>query len=131
MVIEKGMKRIMEYVVREDDSPRFLLDKGIGVLSTPRMIHLMEANAKALIDENIDPEYTSVGIHVDVYHKAPAPVGAKLVFEAYVEEVKGNKILFRVTCRMGDIVIGEGIHERAIVSWKKFKEHVNKVSKSV
>lgn len=131
MVIEKGMKRIIEYVVREDDSPRFLLEKGIGILSTPRMIQLMEANAKALIDENIDPEHTSVGIHVDVYHKAPAPVGAKVVFEAVVEEVKGRKILFRVTCRMGDIVIGEGIHERAIVPWEKFKEHVKKICESV
>ncbi|MCD6301378.1 MAG: thioesterase [Staphylothermus sp.] len=97
-------------------------------MSTPRMIALMETTAKELLDKYLDQEHISVGYHVDVYHKAPAPLGAKLVFRAKVIEVVKNKVKFEVKCLMGDIVIGEGIHERAIVSWNKFAEKSEKVS---
>ena len=120
-----GDKTSIEYIVEKDDSPRFLAEKGIYVMSTPRMIALMESTAKKLIDEKIkDPNYTSVGYHVDVYHKAPAPLGAKLVFTAEVTEIDGRRITFRVKCMYRDIVVGEGIHERVIVSWRRFLERV-------
>ncbi|ADI32043.1 thioesterase family protein [Staphylothermus hellenicus] len=129
MSIRAGLRREMDYVVSINDAPRFLLDKGIGVLSTPRMIALMEENSKRLLDRFLGEEYTSVGIHVDVYHKAPAPVGSKVRFISEIIEVKKNKVLFRVKCMLNDIVVGEGIHERAIVSWSKFMDHVKNIMK--
>jgi fluoroacetyl-CoA thioesterase len=88
MWIPKNSVEIMEYVVREADSPKFLLEKGAGVLSTPRMIELMESTAKKLLDKYINTEkYTSVGIHVDICHKAPAPIGSKIVIRATVVDV--------------------------------------------
>lgn len=127
MSIRVGLRREMDYVVSENDAPKFLLDKGVGVLSTPRMIALMEGNSKRLLDQFLGEEYTSVGIHVDVYHKAPAPVGSRVKFVSEIIEVKKNKVLFKVKCMLNDIVVGEGIHERAIVSWNKFIEHVKKI----
>lgn len=127
MSIRVGLRREMDYVVSENDAPKFLLDKGVGVLSTPRMIALMEGNSKRLLDQFLGEEYTSVGIHVDVYHKAPAPVGSRVKFVSEIIEVKKNKVLFKVKCVLNDIVVGEGIHERAIVSWNKFIEHVKKI----
>lgn len=127
MDIPVGSKREMEYVVLESDVPKFLLEKGVGVLSTPRMIALMEENSKKLLEQFIGDEYTSVGIHVDVYHKAPAPLGSRIKIISEIIEVKKNKVLFRVKCVLNDAVIGEGIHERAIVSWNKFINHVKKI----
>ena len=115
-----------EYTVIGEDCPDFLKNKNICVMSTPRMIALMEITAKELLDKFLDQDHTSVGFHIDVYHKAPAPVGSKLVFIARVIDVKKNKIVFKVKCLMGDVTIGEGIHERAIVSWSKFAESVKK-----
>ncbi len=113
-----------EYIVREEDVPEFLARQGLGVLSTPRMIALMEITSKELLDRVIDNEYTSVGIHVDVYHKNPAPIGAKLRFISKVVNVQGRKVVFEVRCLMGDRVIGEGRHERFIIEWEKFKEKI-------
>ncbi len=115
-----------EYIVVDEDCPDFLKDKNICVMSTPRMIALMEITAKELLDKFLDQEHTSVGFHIDVHHKAPAPVGSKLVFIARVIDVKKNKVVFRVECLMGEVIVGEGIHERAIVSWSKFAENVKK-----
>ncbi len=130
MRIPRNSIEIMEYVVSEEDSPRFLLEKGIGVLSTPRMIELMESTAKRLIDKYIDTgKYTSVGVHIDVYHKAPAPIGSKVLIKATVLDAKNNRVVFKVECLMDNIVIGEGIHERAIVSWNRFINHVKNIYK--
>ncbi len=118
-----------EYIVREEDSPEFLAKQGLGVLSTPRMIALMEITSKELLDRIIGDEYTSVGIHVDVYHKNPAPIGAKLRFVSKVIEVKGRKIVFEVRCFMGETVIGEGIHERFVIEWDKFREKIRSLYK--
>ena len=125
-IIRIGEESIKEYVVVESDCPDFLKEKNICVMSTPRMIALMETTAKELLDKILDPEHTSVGFHIDVYHKAPAPIGSKLVFKARVIDVSKNKVKFRVECIMGDVVVGEGIHERAVVSWSKFAENVKK-----
>ncbi len=116
-----------EYVVKEDDSPEFLIKQGLGVLSTPRMIALMEITSKELLDRVIGDEYTSVGIHVDVYHKNPAPVGAKLRFISKVIDVQGRRIVFEVKCLMGDSIIGEGKHERFIIEWEKFREKIRSI----
>ncbi len=126
--IEIGAKYSIKYTVRGEDSPRFLLDKGIGVLSTPRMISLMEEAARRLLEERLPEEYTSVGYHVDVYHKAPAPVGSTITAEAVVEGVEGRKIMFRVRVLPGGKVIGEGLHERYIVSWDSFRDKVQSIT---
>ncbi len=118
-----------EYIVREEDSPEFLAKQGLGVLSTPRMISLMEITSKELLDRIIGDEYTSVGIHVNVYHKNPAPIGAKLRFVSRVIEVKGRRIAFGVRCLMGKTVIGEGIHERYVIEWDKFREKIRSLYK--
>ncbi len=123
--LQEGLSKQLEYIVKESDSPMFLLEKGIGVLSTPRMIALMETIAKSLLDEVLDPSYTSVGYHVDVYHKAPAPVGARIVSIATVKEIRGRRVVFEVRCMLGNGVIGEGLHERIIVPWDKFREKVS------
>ena len=124
--IRIGEEERKEYIVVDEDCPDFLKDRDICVMSTPRMIALMEITAKELLDKFLDQEHTSVGFHIDVYHKAPAPIGSRLVFKAKVIDVKKNKIVFKVECLMGDIIVGEGIHERAIVSWSRFAENVKK-----
>ncbi len=122
--IRVGLTRIMEYTVVREDCPKFLLDKGIAVLSTPRMIALMEENARRLLEEHLPTTHTSVGYHVDIYHKAPAPLGSKITVKATVIEAEGRRVKFRVEALMNDKVIGEGTHERAIVSWEKFRDKV-------
>ena len=126
---EIGEVNEKEYIVKEEDSPEFLARQGLGVLSTPRMIALMEIVSKELLDRVIGDEYTSVGIHVDVYHKNPAPVGARLRFISRVVDVRGRKIVFEVKCLMSDKVIGEGMHERFIIEWRKLKEKIEAMEK--
>ena len=45
----------------------------------------------------------------------PAPAGATVTVATSLAEVEGNKLLFEVSCRQGEVLIGEGTHRRAIV----------------
>ena len=50
-----------------------------------------------------------------VRHVAPAPPGSTVTVTSRLTEVNGNKLVFEVSCSLGDKVIGSGTHKRAIV----------------
>ena len=88
---------------------------GKGVFATPAMIGLMEWASHLAIAEHLPDGQTSVGYEVHVRHLAPAPPGAGIVVTSRLVEVNGNRLVFDVSCRLGDKLIGTGMHKRAIV----------------
>ena len=86
-----------------------------SVLSTPSMIMLMELVSHSAVADELPPGYTTVGYEVHVRHVMPAPAGATVTVATSLAEVEGNKLLFEVSCRQGEVLIGEGTHRRAIV----------------
>jgi len=125
--LKPGLKNRIVKIVSKEDTARFLGSGDVEVLATPVMILWMEDCARQLADGYLGEGRITVGVHVDVYHKAPAPIGAKVVVEAELKEVKGRKLLFQVKAYLDNIVIGEGIHERYIVDLEKFRNKVNEI----
>ena len=128
--LKPGLKNRIVRIVGEKDTASFLGSGGVEVLATPIMILWMEDCARQLADKYLDEGRTTVGVHVDVYHKAPAPIGAKVIVEAKLKEIKGRKLIFHVRAYLDDVVIGEGIHERYIVHREKFLNKVRKMIKA-
>ena len=48
-------------------------------------------------------------------HLAPTAPGHTITVTSRLTEVKGNKLHFEVECREGEMLLGSGIHKRAIV----------------
>jgi len=90
------------------------------VLSTPEMIRLMERTCRDAVLPLLDSGHDTVGTHVNVFHRASAPVGSSVTFTAEVLEVNARRIQFRVEAATEEEKIGEGTHERAIVNVAKF-----------
>jgi len=88
---------------------------GGGTFSTPAMIGLMEITSHRSVEGLLPDGQTTVGYEVHVRHLAPAPPGSTIVVSSRLTEVKGNKLYFEVECRLGENVLGSGIHRRAIV----------------
>lgn len=88
---------------------------GNGVFATPAMIGLMEGASHQAVEDRLPEGQTTVGYEVHVRHVAPAPPGSKIVVVSRLTEVNGNKLLFDVSCHLGDKLIGSGTHRRAIV----------------
>ena len=67
----------------------------------------------------------TVGILVNVRHLAATPVGDTVTATAELIEIDGRRLVFRVSARDSRQLIGEGTHERAVVSLERFLARVN------
>lgn len=111
-------------MVADEHAITFLGPAGPRVLSTPRMIGFMEATCRNLVLDMLDPGHDTVGTHVNVYHRAAAPMGSGVVFHAELISVDRRRVEFNVRAMMNEKVIGDGTHQRAIIDVRQFKERV-------
>jgi fluoroacetyl-CoA thioesterase len=96
------------------------------VFATGFMVGLMEWTCMQLLAPHLDPGEGSLGVHVDVSHTAATPPGMTVTVEAECLAVQGPKVTFRVKAHDGVDPIGEGQHQRFIVSWQNFNARVEK-----
>lgn len=119
-----GATRRDDVVVGDDHAITFLGPAGPRVLSTPRMIGGMERTCRDLVLAMLDAGQDTVGTHVNVYHRKAAPMGASVAFHAELTGVNKRRVQFTVRTLMGETVIGEGSHERAIIDVEHFGDQV-------
>jgi fluoroacetyl-CoA thioesterase len=90
------------------------------VFATGNMIILMEWTCTQLLAPHLDPGEGSLGVHVDVSHLAATLPGQTVTVDVECAEIDGQRISFNVRAHDGIDLIGEGRHERFVVSWNKF-----------
>lgn len=122
--IPSNLSKQLEFVVEEKYLATFLGSGSVEVLSTPSMILFMENVSRIMIDEVLPDTHTTVGTQVCIKHLSACPKGSKVIAKTSVKEQNGKKIIFNVETWFNDVKLGEGIHERAIIDKKKFKERV-------
>ena len=88
----------------------------LDVFATPVMLGLIELAAASAVDHLLEEGSTTVGTHLDVRHIAPSPSGIEVRARAELVAVDGRKLSFTVEAFDAVERIGEGTHERAIVS---------------
>lgn len=97
----------------------------ISVLATPVMINLVEEAALNTCEHLLPQGKQSLGTHLDISHIAATPTGMKVRAEAVLTEVDGRKLTFEVTVFDEVEVVGEGTHERVIVTASSFIERID------
>lgn len=115
-----GATRVDSRVVAQEDVITFLGPGGSQVLATPRMIQFMEWASRFLVADMLEEGYATVGLHVNIWHLAAAPLGATVTYKAELLKATSKRCEFKVEARLGEKLIGEGTHLRAIVDIKKF-----------
>ena len=91
----------------------------VPMLSTPKMIDLMERVCKNLVQGLLPEGFITVGYEVHVKHTAPAPIGTQIRTWCKVVEADGRKLLFDVRVSAGDKTIGAGQHRRTIIPYSE------------
>ena len=94
------------------------------VFATGFMVGLMEWTCVQLLEPHLDEGEGSLGVHIDVSHKAATPVGFTITVEAECIELRGPRAKFKVSAHDGVDEIGAGTHERFIVGWDRFNKGV-------
>ena len=116
-----GMTNSAEEFVTEENTALALRSGNLKVFATPALIRLIEEAAAELVEKNISPELTSVGISLDVKHTSPTPLGMKVRAEVKIISVEGRKLTFDVVVYDERGEIARGSHERFIVYKEKFQ----------
>ena len=121
-----GVKGTAEIVVGEQHTASIVGSGRVHVLATPVMINLIEAAALAAVEHLLPPGQQSLGTHLDVRHFAATPVGMRIAAEAELIKIDGRLLTFRVTAADAIETVGDGTHERVVVTLDRYAQRVQK-----
>jgi len=121
-----GLMGKSEMTVKEGDLVSHLGGIDVSVLSTPRLIQLMEEGAINAIQDVIPPDQLSLGTQVNIKHLSATPLGMKVTGHAILKEVHKNRLLFLVDAYDEKEKVAEGEHERVLVSKEYFSQKIDK-----
>ena len=124
--IQIGLKGQEEMFVERSDLASMMGNIGAEVLSTHRVVLLMELAARNAIKESLPEGKMTVGTFIRIQHFAATPLGSKVRAEASLKEIDGRKLVFEVAAYDEFEKIAEGENEQLIVSIDKFLIRVRK-----
>ena len=124
--IQIGLKGQEEMVVERKDLASVMGNIGAEVLSTHRVVLLMELAARNAIKDCLPEGKMTVGTFVRIQHLAAAPLGSKVRAEAQVKEIEGRRLVFEITVYDEFERIAEGENEQLIVSIDRFLARIKK-----
>lgn len=123
--MDTGIKGFKEIIVTEELTARSMGSGNLEVYATPAMIALMEGTAAESVKSELDEGKGSVGTSIKVKHLAATPIGMRVRCESELIEASGRRLVFRVSAFDEKDKIGEGTHERFIISNDKFQSKAN------
>ena len=119
MVVIKGL------AITAGSKPSFLAAIG-SILPTT----LAKNTAMNSVSPYLSEGEATVGTLLNIKHLSATPIGCTVSCESELVEIDGRRLVFRVTARDSAGLIGEGTHERFIISAKKFMDKTkSKLSK--
>jgi predicted thioesterase len=114
----------LRFTVAQEHVIDFAADGMPAVLSTPRLIGLIERTAREALDPFLEPGERTVGMEIDIRHLAPTPLGATVTCMARVIGAEGSSVNFHFEARDEHELIARGIHKRGIIRVESFARRV-------
>ena len=124
-MIQIGHTHTETQVVTDALTAKTMGSGSLDVFATPAMVALMEKAACGAVAKILTPEQTTVGIKIDVEHLAPSGLGETITATATVDAIAGKQIELLVVAHDSRGRIGQGMHQRVIVSIEKFMSKVS------
>lgn len=120
-MLETGIKGHKELMVTPDKTAKAMGSGALDVFATPCMIALLENTAFESVQPELEEGCGTVGTALNVKHVAATPVGMKVTCDTELIKVDGRALTFSVKAYDACGLIGEGEHERFIISEEKFQ----------
>lgn len=124
-MLKEGITNTETVIVNKDNSAKTMGSGTLDVFATPAMVALMEKTAWHSLIPYLEDGQGTVGIHLDITHDAPTPLGMTVTCESKLVKIDGRRLVFEVTATDGRDVIGRGIHERFLIWDEKFQNKAN------
>ena len=120
MEISVGLVAEVATLVEPEDTALSVGSGDLRVYATPCMVALMEGAACEALNGLLGNDQTTVGTQLSISHLSATPVGMEVTAKATVTAVEGKVITFSVEAFDEAGKIGEGTHQRVIVSSQRF-----------
>lgn len=120
-----GIKGFKEITVTKELTAISVGSGDLEVYATPAMIALMEGTASESVKSELEEGQGSVGTSIAIKHLAATPVGMRVRCETELVDVDGRRLVFKIEAFDELDKIGEGTHERFIISNDKFQNKTN------
>ncbi|WP_027371538.1 thioesterase family protein [Desulfovermiculus halophilus] len=122
--LKSGARGTAAKILQPEDLADQVGSGDLPVLATPVMAALMEKAAVDCVQKMLEEGTTSVGIRLDISHLAATPEGMEIRAQAELTGVNGKKLVFTVQAWDEAELIGQGTHERVVVSRERFMDRV-------
>ena len=120
MSVTVGLKGRAETVVNESNTAQAACSGALPVFGTPFLCALMEEAAWKSIAPHLETGQSTVGTKLNITHDSATPVGMKVWAESEVTEIEGKRLVLKVAAFDEKGPIGQGVHERFIVTDERF-----------
>ena len=120
MSVTIGLKGRAETVVNENNTAQAACSGALPVFGTPFLCALMEEASWKSIAPHLEEGQSTVGTRLEVSHDSATPAGMKVWAESEIIEVDGKRIVLKVAAYDERGPIGQGVHERFIVTDDRF-----------
>ena len=114
----------IKFVVGPEHLIDFATDGMPAVLSTPRLIGLIERTAREALYPLLETNERTVGMEIEIRHLAPTPPGAQVTCTVRVIGSEESTVTFAVEARDEHEVIARGLHKRAVIRVESFARRV-------
>ena len=120
----------MKFIVAQEHVIDFATGGMPSVLSTPRLVALIERTARESLCPFLDENERTVGAEIEIKHMAPTPLGKNVTIITRVIGGEGKLWDFQFEVRDEHEVVARGLHKRAIITVESFARRVARKSAS-
>ena len=117
-----GDRRTFERIVTGNEVASFESGTVHEVYATFALTRDAEWCSRLFVLEMKHESEEGIGTFVNVKHISPAFIGDKVVFEAMIDELKGNEVNCSFTARVGERIIAEGRTGQKILLKEKIEK---------
>jgi len=110
--------------VTKERSATHLGSGTLGVYATPSIALFVEQVCRQMIDPILPEGQASVGVRIDLRHLAPTPVGDTVRLRAEITAIEDNLVSFQAQIWDSKEMIGEALHQRAVIDVERFLKRV-------
>ncbi len=107
-------------VVTDEDTAIVHGTGDVAVLSTPRLLQLMQEATMDALDGHMPQGMITAGLRINLDHLNGSPVGAAVEATANLIRIEGRRLVFESEARSEDTLVGTGRIIRVQVSREAF-----------
>lgn len=107
-------------VVSKDDTAIVHGTGDVEVLSTPRLLQLMQQATMNALDGHLPDGLITAGLRVNLDHLHGSQVGATVTSYAALTRIEGRRLVFETEARSADRVVGIGRIIRVQIDKEQF-----------